>query len=107
LVRLDSASVKTDMTKMTDEIRKALEIERAFGKNYFEKLGIEFDFMKRNVLGIGYLEKFRQANKDQDVSFADQQNIAEQISKLEGFYPIVTHGEMYSIVLNAGQGEKN
>jgi len=107
LVRLDSASVKTDMTKMTDEIRKALEIERAFGKNYFEKLGLEFDFMKQNLLGGGYLEKIKQANKDQDVSFADQQNIAEQISKLEGFYPVVTHGEMYSIVVNAGQGEKD
>lgn len=106
-VKLDSASILTDMTKITDEIRKALEIERAFGKNYFEKLGIEFDFMKQNVLGGGYLEKFKQANKDQDVSFADQQNIAEQISKLEGFYPVVTHGEMYSIVLNAGQGEKD
>jgi len=95
------------MTKITDEIRKALEIEQAFGKNYFKKLGIEFDFMKQNVLGGGYLEKFKQANKDQDVSFADQQNMAEQISKLENFYPIVTHGEMYSIVLNAAQREKD
>jgi len=106
-VKLDSASILTDMTKMTDDILKALEIERTFGKNYFEKLGLEFDFMKQNLLGGGYLEKIKQANKDQDVSFADQQNIAEQISKLEGFYPIVTHGEMYSIVLNAGQEEKD
>ena len=106
-VKLDSASILTDMTKITDEIRKALEIERAFGKNYFEKLGLEFDFMKQNLLGGGYLEKIKQANKDQDVSFADQQNIAEQISKLENFYPIVTHGEMYSIVLNAAQREKD
>lgn len=110
LVRLDSASVKTDMTKMTAEIRKALEIERAFGKNYFEKLGLQFDFMKQDLLGGGYLEKIKQANKNLDVSFADQPNIAEQISKLDNFYPIVTHGEMYSIVLNAGQdtqGEKD
>jgi len=72
LVRLDSASVKTDMTKMTAEIRKALEIERAFGKNYFEKLGLEFDFMKQDLLGGGYLEKIKQANKNLDVSFAGQ-----------------------------------
>ncbi len=107
VVRVDSASIKTDMTKMTDEIRKSLEIEMAFGKNYFEKLDIEFDFMQRNVLGGDYLEKFMQANKDQDVSFGEHANIAEQISKLDGFYPVVTHGEMYSIVLNKGREEKD
>lgn len=93
----DSLSIFSMMTPETETLQKAQTIEMDFSKAYLEKLGMDIDDMQKNLLGAKWLEKLQQI-KGQDVGGnSNYKNMAEEMAKLNGYYPVTIDGKYFAI----------
>lgn len=101
----DSISINSWMTENTEELQEAHAIEMNFNQAYLEKIGIKVDEMRENLFGTKWLEKLKQVEGKDINTTPDYENMAEEIKKFEGHYPIVVDLKYYAVRKSSQKGK--
>lgn len=96
MIGCDSLSVLSSMTPQSATIEKSMAIEAAFAKNYLEKLGITLGDSHNELLGGKWLEILQQIKRDEMSADPKHQNMADELGKLDGLFPVVVDGKYYA-----------
>ncbi len=96
MIGCDSLSVLSSMTPHSESIQKGMAIEAAFATSYLEKLGINLAQTQDALLGSQWLKMLQQMKSEDVAADSKYQNMADEMAKLDGLYPVVTDGKYYA-----------
>ncbi len=92
----DSLFTEVWATKAGSEAEKALQEEQQFQQKYLEKVGLEFSPDDQSILGLNWLQMFRQMNQQQSAIHNEKEaQFVKELQKIEGL-PVLIEGQYFA-----------